>query len=62
MPVNRRNYYRLLHVQADAPAEVIKAAYRALIALHHPDKGGSTWLAGRLNEARDYLLHNNPKE
>lgn len=51
MPVNRRNYYRLLHVQADAPAEVIKAAYRALIALHHPDKGGTHETAAMLNEA-----------
>ncbi|MCC6246014.1 MAG: J domain-containing protein [Gemmatimonadaceae bacterium] len=51
MPANRRNYYRLLHVQADAPAEVIKAAYRALIALHHPDKGGTHETAAMLNEA-----------
>jgi len=51
MSVNRRNYYRLLHVQHDAPAEVIKAAYRALIALHHPDKGGVHAQAALVNEA-----------
>ena len=51
MPTNRRNYYRLLHVQPDAPAEVVKAAYRALMSLHHPDKGGDAEKAILVNEA-----------
>lgn len=51
MPANRRNYYRLLHVQADAPAEVIKASYRALMLLNHPDRGGDHAEAVLLNEA-----------
>lgn len=55
MPPNRRNYYRLLHVQHDAPAEVIKAAYRALIAMHHPDKGGDHTEAAMVNEAYNVL-------
>jgi hypothetical protein len=54
-PTNRRNYYRLLHVQADAPAEVIKASYRALMALHHPDKGGDHTQAALVNEAYHVL-------
>lgn len=54
-PSNRRNYYRLLHVQHDAPAEVIKAAYRALIAMHHPDKGGDHTEASMVNEAYNVL-------
>jgi hypothetical protein len=55
MPPNRRNYYRLLHVQHDAPAEVVKAAYRALIAMHHPDKGGDHTEAAMVNEAYNVL-------
>lgn len=55
MPPNRRNYYRLLHVQADAPAEVIKASYRALMSLHHPDKGGEHAEAALVNEAYHVL-------
>ncbi len=51
MAPNRRNYYRLLHVQADAPLEVIKASYRALMSLHHPDVGGDHAAAVLLNEA-----------
>ena len=51
MASNRRNYYRLLHVQADAPPEVIKASYRALMTVHHPDVGGNHEVAALLNEA-----------
>jgi curved DNA-binding protein CbpA len=51
MASNRRNYYRLLHVQADAPPEVIKASYRALMTVHHPDVGGNHETAALLNEA-----------
>jgi hypothetical protein len=51
MPTNRRNHYRLLHVQPDAPPEVIKAAYRALIAKRHPDVGGDGYEAVLLNDA-----------
>lgn len=54
-PVDRRNLYRRLHVQPDAPIEVIRAAYRALIALHHPDAGGDHEQATRLNEAWQVL-------
>ncbi|QJR37384.1 J domain-containing protein [Gemmatimonas groenlandica] len=51
MTTNRRNHYRLLHVQPDAPAAVIKAAYRALIATRHPDVGGNEYEAVLLNDA-----------
>lgn len=49
--MSRRNFYRQLHVQPDAPLEVIRAAYRALIALHHPDAGGNHEVATQINEA-----------
>ncbi len=48
---NRRNFYRVLQVQPEAPAEVVKAAYRALMTLHHPDLGGDHAIAVCLNEA-----------
>jgi len=50
---NRRNYYRVLHVQPDAPAEVIKSTYRTLMQKlkMHPDLGGNTWNAALINEA-----------
>jgi hypothetical protein len=50
---NRRNYYRVLHVQPDAPAAVIKSTYRTLLQKlkMHPDLGGNTWNAALVNEA-----------
>ena len=33
-------HYQVLKVAADAPVEVIRAAYRALAARHHPDRCG----------------------
>jgi hypothetical protein len=53
MPQNRRNYYRILHLQPDAPAEVIRACYRTLMATmrHHPDLGGDHETAALINEA-----------
>ncbi len=54
---NRRNHYRLLHVQPDAPVAVIKASYRALMgALRlHPDLGGDHAQASLVNQAWELL-------
>ncbi|WP_375271974.1 DnaJ domain-containing protein [Sphingomonas sp.] len=46
----------LLGVSADADAEAIRAAHRRLMAQAHPDRGGSTEEARRVNAARDLLL------
>jgi hypothetical protein len=50
---NRRNYYRILHVQPDAPAEIIRASYRTLMQRlrMHPDLGGDVSNAALINEA-----------
>ena len=50
---NRRNYYRVLQVQPDAPIEVIRASYHTLMRelKQHPDLGGSSAHAALLNEA-----------
>lgn len=53
------DYYEVLQIQPTAPAEVVDAAYKALILRHHPDHGGSTEMAKLLNEARRVL--NNPQ-
>jgi curved DNA-binding protein CbpA len=53
MDGNRRNYYRILHVQADAPAEVIRSSYRTIMQRlrAHPDLGGDNRAATLINEA-----------
>jgi curved DNA-binding protein CbpA len=54
---NRRNYYRLLHVQPDAPAEIIRSSYRTLMHRMgmHPDMGGDNTRAAMLTEAYETL-------
>ncbi len=58
---NRRNFYRILHVQPDAPTEVIKASYRTMMQKlgAHPDRGGDEWTAAIINGA--YRILSNPE-
>src|SRR5690242_2559490 len=50
---NRRNYYRILHVQPDAPVEIIRTSYRTMMQRlkMHPDLGGDVEIAALINEA-----------
>ncbi|NND68740.1 MAG: DnaJ domain-containing protein [Halioglobus sp.] len=54
---NRRNYYRILHVQPDAPQEVIRSSYRTIMHKMrvHPDLGGDAEAAALVNEAYSVL-------
>lgn len=54
---NRRNFYRVLHVQSDAPEAIIRAAYRTLMQKLrlHPDLGGDGTAAALINEAYTVL-------
>ena len=53
MSEERRNLYRILHVQPEAPLEVIRASYRTLMSTlrAHPDLGGDPEAAARINAA-----------
>jgi curved DNA-binding protein CbpA len=60
---NRRNYYRVLQVQPDAPFEVIRASYYTLMRelKQHPDLGGNHWNAKVINEAYSVLSDSNKR-
>jgi hypothetical protein len=49
------DYYDVLQVSPHADADVVEKAYRVLMGKHHPDKGGDTRHAQRLNEAHDVI-------
>jgi hypothetical protein len=54
--MSRDEAWDILGLAPGAPPEDIKAAHRRLMRQVHPDHGGSTWLAARINQARDLLL------
>ena len=59
---NKRNYYRILHVQPDAPEAIIKSSYRTLMhrLKQHPDLGGDHWNASLINAA--YAVISDPRK
>jgi len=54
--LSRDEAFAILGVNPTATKAEIEAAYHRLIQAVHPDKGGSDWLASRLNQARATLL------
>src|SRR5690606_37272265 len=48
--------YEDLGLPKDAPPEEISRAHRSLMKKLHPDQGGTTSLAARVNEAKDILM------
>jgi hypothetical protein len=55
--MSRDEALRVLGLKAEASNEDIKSAHRRLLKDYHPDKGGTDYIAAKINEAKDVLLN-----
>ena len=54
--MTRKEAALILGVREYSAVKRIKEAHRKLLILNHPDTGGSTYIAGKINEAKELLL------
>ncbi|MER8483392.1 DnaJ domain-containing protein [Mesorhizobium sp. M1322] len=56
--MTKEEAYKILGLEAGAAAADVRKAHRRLMQRLHPDIGGTSFLAARINEAKDVLLSN----
>ncbi|KAK6976222.1 mitochondrial import inner membrane translocase subunit TIM14 [Biomphalaria glabrata] len=53
--MSKREAGLILGVSPTASKIKIKEAHKRILLLNHPDRGGSPYLAAKINEAKDYF-------
>ncbi|KAG2434499.1 hypothetical protein HYH02_012325 [Chlamydomonas schloesseri] len=54
--MTRREAALILGIRESAGEERVKDAHRRIMVANHPDSGGSSYIAAKVNEAKDLLL------
>jgi DnaJ homolog subfamily C member 19 len=58
--MTKREAALILGVRESASVDRIKDAHRRILINNHPDRGGSPFIAAKVNEAKDFLLKGKP--
>ena len=56
LPFSKNEAYEVLGLKPGASDDDIKAAHKRLLKDFHPDKGGTDYLAAKINQAKEVLL------
>ncbi|CAM9177369.1 unnamed protein product [Choristocarpus tenellus] len=60
--MSRKEAALILGVRESATPQRIKDAHRRILMINHPDKGGSKYMAAKINEAKELLLKGRERE
>jgi len=53
--MTRREAALILGISPNSDAKKIRDAHKRVMILNHPDRGGSPYMASKINEAKDFL-------
>lgn len=54
--MTRREAAQILGLRESSSEQAVKEAHKRIMLANHPDSGGSSYLATKINEAKDLLL------
>ncbi|XP_060083165.1 mitochondrial import inner membrane translocase subunit TIM14-like [Ylistrum balloti] len=53
--MNKREAGLILGISPNASRAKVKEAHKRIMLLNHPDRGGSPYIAAKINEAKDFI-------